>query len=85
MKSNRHYLFLIALHIAVQHGNLQVVQILLSNSNIDVYALNAKGMNPLHILASYGKDNSSAILESFKESISDFNLDQKDLKGNSGK
>lgn len=74
-----------ALHIAVQHGNLPVVQILLPNSNIDVYALNAKGMNPLHMLACYGKDNSSAILECFKESIPDFSLDQKDLKGNSGK
>jgi len=54
-------------------------------SNIDIYALNAKGMNPLHMLASYGKDNSTAILECFKQCIPDFNLDQKDLKGNSGK
>ena len=42
-------------------------------------------MSPLHLLGSYGKDNSSQILDLFKEFIKDFDLDQKDLKGNSGK
>lgn len=73
-----------ALHIAVQFGNLPVVKILLSNSDIDVYALNSKGMNPLHILGVYGKENSSSILDTFREYVSDFNLDQKDSKGNTG-
>lgn len=72
-----------ALHIAVQHGNLQVVRVLLSNSDIDVYVLNGKGMSPLHMLGSYGKENSNAILDAFKETIPEFDLDQKDLKGNS--
>ena len=44
-----------------------------------------RGMNPLHMLGAYGKDNSSAILELFKEYLSDYDLNQKDAKGNSGK
>jgi len=32
----------------------------------------------------YGKENSSQILDLFKEHIRDYDLDQKDLKGNSG-
>ena len=42
-------------------------------------------MNPLHLLGSYGKDNSNSILEVFKENIKDFDLNRKDAKGNSGK
>ena len=68
----------------MQHGNLPVVKVLLASSDISVYSLNAKGMNPLHMLGSYGKENSSAILDVFKENIPDFDLDQKDAKGNSG-
>lgn len=41
-------------------------------------------MSPIHLLGVYGKDNSSLILDAFRESIKDFNLDQKDIKGNSG-
>jgi hypothetical protein len=37
--SNFHFL---ALHIAVQHGNLAVVEILLEKSDIDVNLLNSK-------------------------------------------
>jgi hypothetical protein len=37
------------------------------------------------MLGSYGKENSSAILDLFKEAIPNFDLDQKDKKGNSGK
>jgi ankyrin repeat protein len=73
-----------ALHVAVQNGNLAVVKILLASSDADVYAINAKGMSPLHVLAVYGKDNSSAILDLFKDFIKDFNLDIKDAKGNTG-
>ena len=36
------------------------------------------------MLGAYGKDNSSAILDVFKENINDFDLSQKDAKGNSG-
>lgn len=75
----------IALHIAVQHSNLPVVRVLLANSDIDVYGLNVKGMNPTHMLGPYGKENASAILDLFKENIKSFDLDQKDAKGNSGK
>ena len=41
-------------------------------------------MSPLHLLGAYGKENSSQILDLFKENIRDYDLDQKDLKGNSG-
>lgn len=41
-------------------------------------------MNPIHLLGVYGKENSTAILDAFKEHIKDLNLDQKDAKGNSG-
>ena len=55
------------------------------NSVNRIYSKNKKrGMSPLHLLGSYGKDNSSQILDLFKEFIRDFDLDQKDLKGNSG-
>jgi hypothetical protein len=43
-----------------------------------------RGMSPLHLLGAYGKENSSQILDLFKEHIRDYDLDQKDLKGNSG-
>lgn len=71
-----------ALHIAVQNGNLPVVKALLTHSDVDIYAINSKGMSPLHVLGVYGRENSSAILEAFKENFSDFNLDLKDTKGN---
>lgn len=74
-----------ALHLAVQSANLSVVKVLLSNTNIDVYAINSRGMSPLHYLGIYGKENASAILDLFKEFVPDFNLDQKDSKGNTGK
>lgn len=73
-----------ALHIAIQNANLSVAKVLLTSSDTDVYAINSKGMSPLHMLAVYGKENSSAILELFKENIKEFNLDQKDAKGNTG-
>ena len=40
-------------------------------------------MNPLHTLGVYGKENSSQILDAFKEHNPEFDLGQKDLKGNS--
>ncbi len=72
-----------ALHIAVQNANLPVIKVLLSHSDIDIYAINSKGMSPLHVLGVYGRENSSAILETFLENFNDFNLDLKDTKGNS--
>jgi len=62
---------------------LPVIKVLLASSDIEVYSLNGKGMSPLHMLGSYGKENSSAILDLFKEHIPNFDLDQKDAKGNS--
>jgi hypothetical protein len=39
-------------------------------------------MSPLHMIGAYGKDNSSAILDAFMQTIPGYNLDQKDTKGN---
>ncbi len=39
-------------------------------------------MNPLHVLGVYGKDNASAILDEFLETIPDYALDKKDARGN---
>ena len=33
-----------------------------------------RGMSPLHLLGAYGKDNSSLILDLFKEYINNFDL-----------
>ena len=41
-------------------------------------------MNPIHSLGVYGKENSSLILDAFKEHNPEFDLGQKDSKGNSG-
>jgi rabankyrin-5 len=72
-----------ALHIAVKAANLQVCRVILSTTDIDVYLLNSRGMNPLHLLGAYGKDNSSAILDLFIEFVPNFKLDCKDANGNS--
>jgi hypothetical protein len=39
-------------------------------------------MSPLHLIGAYGKDNSTLILDTFLETLSSFNLDQKDQRGN---
>jgi ankyrin repeat protein len=70
------------LHVAVQSGNLEVVQVLLLHSNIDVYALNSKGCSPLHLLGMHSKENASEIVEQFVNAIDNLNLDHKDSKGN---
>ena len=39
------YIFHQALHIAVQSANLPVIKVLLSHSDIDIYAINSKYVN----------------------------------------
>lgn len=39
-------------------------------------------MSPIHVLGTYGKDNSSAIIDAFVETIKNFAIDQRDSKGN---
>ena len=39
-------------------------------------------MAPIHLLGVYGRENASEMLDLFLASVIDFNLDQKDAKGN---
>ena len=41
-----------------------------------------RGMSPLHLLGAYGKENSTLILDTFLQTLTNYNLDQKDQKGN---
>ncbi|CAF1118017.1 unnamed protein product [Rotaria sordida] len=71
-----------ALHLAVQHGHLDVVRRLLSESDIDVFTLNNKGMNCLHVLASYSRENAHLIFTILLEFYPKFPLDVQDAQGN---
>ncbi|CAF1139911.1 unnamed protein product [Adineta ricciae] len=72
-----------ALHLAVQHGHLDVVRRLLSESDIDVFALNNKGMNCLHVLAYYSMENAHSIFAILLQFYPKFPLDIQDTQGNS--
>lgn len=74
-----------ALHIAVKEGHLEVVRVLLTESQIDAEAVNFKGRNPLHILANFGNDNAVAIFDLFLECMPDYPLDKTDADGSTGK
>ncbi|UJR28238.1 hypothetical protein I4U23_009488 [Adineta vaga] len=71
-----------ALHLAVQSGHLDVVRCLLAESDIDVLTLNAKGMNCLHMLATFCKENTQAIFEILLKNHPAFPLDIQDGQGN---
>jgi ankyrin repeat protein len=71
-----------ALHIAVQHGHLNSVRILLKQSNINVEAINMRGQNILHILGQFGKENAAAIFEFILQCRPQFPIDQLDANGN---
>ncbi|CAC5367178.1 ANKFY1 [Mytilus coruscus] len=73
-----------ALHIAVQHGHLQATRVLLTESQINAEAVNAKGQMPIHVLCQYGRDNAAAIFELFKESMPDYPIDAVDSEANTG-
>ncbi len=72
------------MHIAIKEGNLDVVRVLLTESQIDAEAMNFKGRNPLHILANFGSDNAVAIFDLFMECMPNFPLDKTDTEGNTG-
>ena len=57
----------------------------LTESQIDAEALNTKGRNPLHILASFGQENSVAIFELFVESMPSYPINRPDAEGSSRK
>ncbi|CAF0740586.1 unnamed protein product [Adineta steineri] len=71
-----------ALHLAIQNGHIDVVRCLLAESDVDVLTLNAKGMNCLHVLAAFCKNNTQAIFEILLKHHSTFPLDIQDSQGN---
>ncbi|XP_025829118.1 rabankyrin-5, partial [Agrilus planipennis] len=71
-----------ALHIAVREGHLNVVKVLLTESNIDAEHLNIKGRNPLHELCRCGKENAAAICDFFLECMPEYPINKPDLDGN---
>ena len=64
-----------ALHLAVKEGNIGVVKVLLTESDIDAEAANEKGQTPMHCLGQYGKDNAAAIFDLFLECMPKYPLD----------
>ena len=74
-----------ALHIAVKEGHLEVIRVLLTESQIDAEATNFKGRNPLHILANFANENAVAIFDLFLECMPNYPLDKMDSDGNTGK
>ena len=72
------------MHIAVKEGHLEVVRVLLTESQIDAEAVNVKGRNPLHILANFATDNAVAIFDLFIECMPNYPLDKLDSDGNTG-
>ncbi|XP_074870134.1 rabankyrin-5 isoform X2 [Carettochelys insculpta] len=71
-----------ALHLAVMHGRLNNIRILLTECNVDAEAINLRGQSPMHILGQYGKDNAAAICELFLECMPEYPLDKPDAEGN---
>ncbi|XP_050504422.1 rabankyrin-5 [Diabrotica virgifera virgifera] len=72
-----------AFHIAMREGHLNVVKVLLTESYIDVEAVNLKGRNPLHELCKYGKDNAATICGLLLECIPTYPINNPDILGNS--
>ena len=64
---------------------MDVVRVLLTESQINAEATNLKGRNPLHILANFSTDNAVAIFDLFRECMPDFPLDRIDGDGNTGR
>lgn len=71
-----------ALHLACQNGNLKSCQILLTESRISAEACNLRGQNPVHLLAQYGKENASAILDIFLTCMPEYPINDQDGEGN---
>ena len=74
-----------ALHLAVKEGHLEVVRVLLTESEVDAEAVNNKGRNSLHVLANFGKDTSVPIFLLFMECMPAYPINRPDAEGNSGK
>ncbi|XP_036078100.1 rabankyrin-5 isoform X6 [Rousettus aegyptiacus] len=70
-----------ALHLAVMHGRLNNIRVLLTECSVDAEAFNLRGQSPLHILGQYGKENAAAIFELFLECMPEYPLDKPDAEG----
>lgn len=57
----------------------------LTESQIDAEAPNSKGRNPLHILSSFGQENSVAIFELFLECMPGYPINRPDVEGSTRK
>ena len=64
---------------------MEVIRVLLTESQIDAEATNFKGRNPLHILANFANENAVAIFDLFVECMPNYPLDKMDSDGNTGK
>nr|XP_020019082.1 rabankyrin-5 isoform X3 [Castor canadensis] len=71
-----------ALHLAVMHGRLNNIRVLLTECTVDAEAFNQRGQSPLHILGQYGKENAAAIFDLFLECMPEYPLDKPDAEGN---
>ena len=63
---------------------MEVVRVLLTESQIEAEATNFKERNPLHILANFATDAAVAIFDLFLECMSNYSLDKTDADGNTG-
>ena len=72
-----------ALHTSVKEGHLDVTRILLTESSIDAEVSNNKGRTPLHVLANFGRPETSVeIFDLFMECMPEYPLNRTDLEGN---
>uniref|UniRef100_A0A8C7BGU5 Rabankyrin-5 n=1 Tax=Neovison vison TaxID=452646 RepID=A0A8C7BGU5_NEOVI len=71
-----------ALHLAVMHGRLNSIRVLLTECTVDAEAFNLRGQSPLHILGQYGRENAATIFELFLECMPEYPLDKPDAEGN---
>ena len=71
-----------ALHLACQKGNLATCKVLLHESQIEAFSCNAKGQTPLHLVASFAKDNGAAIFELFMRYEPKYPINLPDGEGN---
>ncbi|KAB7502063.1 Rabankyrin-5 [Armadillidium nasatum] len=71
-----------ALHVAIKEGHLATVRVLLTESQINAGAINLRGQNPLHVLATYPKENAAAIAQLFLEALPNYPINNTDVEGN---
>ena len=71
-----------ALHIAIKNGHVATSRALLTESGINAEAVNLRGQNPLHLLATFQPNTAPAIAKLFLETMPDYPLNAPDVHGN---